>query len=69
MNVERDVDKVMMQLIHENGDKVSISDFYYLLAEIVSKLVDHHVRDDWQHAMDQASKEVRIESLWLNLLL
>jgi hypothetical protein len=32
MNVERNIDKVMMQLIHENGDKVSISDFNDLLA-------------------------------------
>ena len=68
MDVQRDIDDIIDDLIYNELQNVLISYFDELLTKVISKLIDHHVSNDWKHEINQILiKNVITPSL--NLLL
>jgi len=53
MDVQRDIDDVIDDLVYNELQDVLICYLDELLAEVVSELIDHDVSDDWKHELNQ----------------
>lgn len=57
VDVQRDGHQIIDDLVHDLLKASRLGQLHDSLAKIVSKLVDHHVRSNWEHEMDQAVQE------------
>lgn len=57
VNVERYLNNVVRNVIDQVLDRCWIRNFHDALAQVVSKLIDHDVRSQWEHEVNQAIEE------------
>lgn len=53
MDVQRDIDDVVKDLVHNKLQDILICYLDELLAKVVSELIDHDVSDNWKHELNQ----------------
>ena len=60
MHIERDRDDVVLNSFGNELNGLKVRLLYDLLAEVVAKLVDHHISEDGKHVVHHADQKVRL---------
>ena len=54
MDIERHIDKFILDLFNHLLHVIRVSLLHDTLTQVVSKLVDHNISDDWSNKVDEA---------------
>ena len=66
MDIERHIDKFILDLFNHLFHVIRVSLLHDTLTQVVSKLVDHNISDDWSNKVDEAlGKSASLQRLGL----